>query len=360
MTMPAEAPAAAPPAPEPETFSLHDALSGLEPPADEPEAQPEGEPAAPAEGTEQAPEPEKSDGEPPKTDDKEDFSDDRPWTPERVKSAAARAKELQRAAHDRWVKLEKREAKFGRRLTEYKQERDMVLAYREEQSAVAKQLASGDKDAAWDAFDRWSRRHGGMPGRELYEKFSLGLAGQKSDPRDAIIADLKQRLDGIENKDQQSKKYREQAESVFQARSSILSGAQNAAQYPELAKFAQKEGLAETCGAIEQGILSRYGSFGRHIDIGAVLAQAELALRNNPDLVGPSAALETPPAASGADAGRDTSVARPEVARRTPGKSVTPSLSTRSSDRTRPIEDGESTEELANDPDFLRQLGIPA
>jgi hypothetical protein len=338
---------------EPAEMSLDDGLGEIEPPPDGPgdpaPDEPVGDEPAPAEG-EPAPAAAKA-------DDKEDFSDERPWTPERIKSAVVKAKELARAASDKWVKAEKREGKFDKKLSEYKKDRDLVFAMRDQILADVRLLEVGGPAERIAALGRLAKQDG----HQFYEALSLGLAGKKADPKAQEIDAVKAELAEMKREREEERQAREQGADVFGARQRVLMGIRDPQRFPLLAKATELWGVAETAATIEKAALSKYGSFGQRVDIEGLLVQAEYHLRSDPDLVGPGADQKQPPAGSGPDAGREPSAAaaaKPEMARRTPGKSVTPSISTTAGTRTRSLEDGESVEELANDPSFLSDLGL--
>ncbi len=354
-TAPAATETATPAAPETSYSSdgiLAEVIEGLEPPKDEPEAVVEQADEVEADESEAA----AAKAEP----ESEDFSDARPWTPERVKNAAKAAKELTTKAHKLWSEAENRAGKVKKKIDEFKRDRDLIVAQRDQIAADLRALQTGDPGTVLQALGRLTQRD---PTR-VYTDLSLSLAGKKLEPNE--IEALKAELREMKQATQQEREAATFSGKVDQAKSLIVQGVRNAERWPTLAQLPVDQAAA-AAAQIEEHIVSVYKQNGQSVDIDrvlnhdivAALNEAELYLRNHPELLQPGADKNSEAASSGLGAGPETRAqANPEAARRTPGRSLTPSLATQSGGQ-RQLSEKERLRELADDPSFWSAVGLP-
>lgn len=356
MEIPVEAPAPAPETPQESHNAgdgvLAEVIAELQPPPEEPEAAVDQADEAEAEQNAEVsanakPEP-------------EDFSDERPWTPERVKNAAQAAKELTTKAHRMWAEAENRANRVKKKIDEFKRDRDLVMATRDQIAADVRALQTGDPGMVLQALGRLTQRD---PTR-VYTDLSLSLAGKKLEPDK--VEQLQAKLEAFEKQQQEERASQTFNGKVEHAKTLIVQGVRDPQRWPALAQLPVEE-AAKAAAQIEEYIASTYKQNGQRIDIDrvlnhdivAALNEAELYLRNHPELLQPGADKNSEAASSGLDAGPGTRAkANPEVARRTPGRSLTPSLATQSGGQ-RELSEPERLQELANDPGFWDAVGLP-
>jgi hypothetical protein len=139
---------------------------------------------------------------------KEDFSDEKPWTPERVKAAAAEAKALAQAAQKQWFATSKREERLKeKRETEFK-EREQFKAVREQLATDFQSMRTGGPRERLEAFGRLF----GVDAQEYFEEFSLELAtGGKKRELSPSEKKLQEKLDAIEKREKEREQREEEA-----------------------------------------------------------------------------------------------------------------------------------------------------
>lgn len=337
--------------------ALQEAIDSIRPP-EEPETPKPETPTEPAPPEPPAPGEPPPAPPPPAAAEPEDFSDERPWTPERVKNAAQAAKELTRKAHQLWARSEDRHAKIERKVSEFKRDRDLVMAQRDQLAADLRALTTGDPATVLQTLGRLTQRDA----TRVYTDLSLHLAGKKEQPNE--LEQLKAKLEAMEQEKVQERTRYEATAKIEHARSLIATGVRNTERWPTLAQLPDDQ-AASVAMQIENYVAEQYpeGRIDldrvlRH-DITAALNEAELYLRNHPELLQPGADKNSVATTSGVDPGPETRAqANPETARRPPGKSLTPSLASRTGGSSRRVSQAERLQELANDADFLPSLGI--
>lgn len=290
----------------------------------------------------------------------EDFSDDRPWTPDRVKKAANAAKDLTQKAHRLWSQAEKRAKKLQGTISELKRDKDTVYALRDQISADIRMLQSGDPAQVIDTLGRMTR----MDGAKLYTELSLHMAKGGKKPEDVEREEMKARLDAWEKKEKERERVAEFHENVGTTRRAILANVQND-RWPNLAKLAETRGAEVVAAELEEFIANEYGEgavdFARIMrhDLPQALQSAELYLRDHPELLQPGAGEKKEAAGSGPGAGPETRAqAKPGTARRTPGQSLAPSIANAPASTMRLETRDERLAALADDPDLWASLGL--
>lgn len=265
---------------------------------------------------------------------KEDFSDDRPWTPERVKAAVGEARELARIAQRQWTQLRKREDKFSAGKAVDLREREQFRALRDQWAADFQVLRTGRPKERIAALGRM----GGVDGLELWEELTLEMAagGKKQELTPGEKA-LKAEVDALKAKltrDELAVELRNQERFIAQRKEELGELGSDAELYPELSAFEPDEigdALAE--------VLSRvYNETGKRISDAkaAQMLEQDLAERK---------------AKRGSGLGtRAVKPAKPEQAQSPPpqrGRSLAPGLSTQSASR-RELTDDEIQEDAAD------------
>lgn len=289
-----------------------------------------GEKPAPAKRTvENKPEPK---SEPGKL--KEDFSDDRPWTPERVKAAAAEARELAASAQRQWVTEQKRAEKLKTQRDAFLQEKAQYRAVRDQLAANFQTMRThGDVRARLEAFGQLF----GGDGVELLERFNIELArgGKRvelSPTEQALKAEIEElKRERREEREQRARfaKEREQDQFIAQRKEELAQLGTDPERFPLLSEFEPEE-VAEALAGI---ITSVYNEQGKRI------SDAQAAQILEQDLEEREALREQRRAARGGPKGsaglepRAARAAKPAQVQSSPpnrGRSLAPALSTQS------------------------------
>jgi hypothetical protein len=326
---------------------LEAALDGLEAPVVEepaPEAPTnDAEPGAegePAEAAEAAPEA-------PANDTDEDYvvSTERPWTAERAARAHEKQRQQQRDIDTLFIKARKKDDKAGRRLNEAREEMQRAELVRKQLAVDISALQHAEGREVLNVLARVT----GREASSLYEEMSLAIVGaKKSDPRDAVIGRLEEQIQKLVAKVESQDTDREQKQIFTEIRSHIRDVVGRADEWPTLgAKAAPNQEQAAV--EFEKLYVDHCRQLGQWIDVEQFADKLERHLRKN-----------------------GGNPARPEVEREVhatanpgstaqgaPGKSLTPSLARENGGSRRELSEQERIAELASDPDFFRNLGIP-
>jgi len=325
---------------------LEEALASIRPPDETPQPEP-------------AEDPDAEDLEAPAAKEEDDFSDARPWTPERVQKAAATAKEMLTKAYRVTMEAEQRQTRLKRSVAEFKREKDVFFAARDAFHADMRALETGDPATVLQALGRITKRDG----TRVYTDLSLSLAGKKDKPNE--VEELRAEIRALKEAEAAKVTHAHTSTKIEQAKSLIVSGVRDAQRWPTLSKL-DSEQAATTAAQIEQYIVNQYQGAGRAVDIDRVLAhdifaalnEAELYLRDHPELLQPGADKNSEATTSGVGGQETAAKAKPETARSTPGKSLTPSIAAQGGGSSRQLSKQDRLRELANDADFLRQIGL--
>lgn len=368
------------PAPSPGEFSLGDVLSDLanEPivdgdeeggsgggePEPEAEAKPKGKAAAPGKapagkggkGEQAAPETskdrEKRHGEGKLRDD---LSDERPWTPERIKAAADDIRGMQRHAQRMWATEQSRAAKLEQKRSEQLKEFERFRVDREhfaaQQRLINSRLSSTDPNEVISCLGLLT----GRDGAEVLEELNVALAHGKKRQPSRLEREQATRLEALEQRERERLQQAEQAriDRAVEARKGELAQhvLDNADDYPELAMYE-----ADEIGEALAEIKTRRHTAGRPVSDAqaAKILEADLQKRQRER----EAKAGVPQGTSGL-APRAARAAKPEQAQSSPpqrGRSLTQSA-TQERVGTRELEDEELDGDAA---DFLPASMIAA
>jgi hypothetical protein len=321
---------------------INDILASVTP-ANEAEAPIEGEPAP--EPTEAKPEPGK-----PKDDP---FTDEALATPEGIARARDAVRELQRK-HDRaYLKIQEREQKFGHKLANWKQERDQTLAFTQAVKADLNLLRQGDAGQAIEALGRLTSKD---PIKVL-EEIQLNIArnGKRNEPSPveaelrSELAQLKGLIEQRAQDEQRAQQIAHEEAFVNLRRQEILTAAADSNVYPHLSRFAAAKAQEVFDHIVEMKTEAQQR--GEFLDDVTALQELDKELSQY-----------APPPQQVKEAGLATSAPsgqKPvQQVRSSPGRSLNPSLAQRTGS-VREKTDEDRLAELANDPDFLRNLGLP-
>jgi hypothetical protein len=362
------------PAPSPGEFQLSDVLDEIE--ADASGAEPTEDAEAEAEAVDDEPEKApvkldpkgakpkpgekpKSKGEPdkpetPKDRDKrhtdgklrDDLSDERPWTPDRIKAVAEDLRGLQRHAQRMWATEKSRGEKIDAKVEKFLVDVDRFRADRQhfdaQQKLIHSRLTSGKASEIIDCLHLLT----GRDGAEVLEELNLELArgaGKKREPT-RLEREQAQRLEALEKREEERARQAELAKQnafVAQRKDEMAQYVlENAEDYPTLATFEDAE-IGEALAIVKEE---------RHKQKRPVTdAQAAKILEAR--LQEQQQKLAERAGASGL-APRAAKVAKPEQAQSSPprrGRSLTQSA-TQERVSTRELEDDESSSDAA---DFL-------
>jgi hypothetical protein len=280
---------------------------------------------------------------------KEDFSDERPWTPERVKAAAAEAKELAASAQRQWMTEQKRAEKLKSQRDAYLQEKAQFRSLRDQFAADFQALRSGDPRTRLDALGRLA----GADGAELFEQLTLEMArgGKKpelSPSEKALKAELDELKGYIRTREQQAQQAREeraQAQFIAQRKAQLAEVGSDAEQFPHLSEYDPEE-IADALADLKTQVYTQRGK---------VISDAQAAAMLEQDLEQREAQRQQRRAERGGPRGsaglepRAASAAKPAQAQSSPpnrGRSLAPALSNQSI-TTRDLEEDE-TEDAAD------------
>jgi hypothetical protein len=265
----------------------------------------------------------------------EDFSDDRPWTKERVKAAAAEAQKLARDAQRQWTQLRKREEKFSGTKNQLLTERQQERAIRDQLAADLQALRTGTPRVRLDALGRLAA----TDGVRLWEEIELDMArgGKKAEMtpgEQALRAEVDQ-LKATLNEREMRKEIAQREQFVSQRQAQLGEVGSDPDLFPELSVWEPNE-IGE---ALAEVITRVYNETGKRIsDLKAAkMLEQDLAERR---------------AKRGSGLETRAEKAKPDQAQSPPpqrGRSLAPGLSAQSASR-RELTDDEIAEDAA---DFL-------
>lgn len=337
---PAPAPTEAPaPAPEPAEATLATVLAELKAPEPEPEsaesapeATPEAEPAKPAPDA-------------PKVDL---FTDQALSTPEGMKRAKAEVLALRAKHESAYHRVTQREAKFAKSVEAFKGEKAEVQTLGNNLRAALGALRRGTTDQRIEALGQLT----GQDGLKVFEQLTLDLArgGKKSEPTPEVqelraeLAELK----GYIQRSQADHEIKTRENFISRRKAEIAEAAGDAKLYPYLARLAPSRGR-EIADQIAEMMTEAHVAGKPISDAEALQAlELEIARVTGPLASGPDLAIGATP-----NGGQ-----KPDKARSTPGRSISPSLTTKVSS-VREMTESERLEDLGKDTDYLRGLGLP-
>lgn len=337
-TAPAEsatpAPAPAPVEQAPVEATLASVIQDLKAPEPETEQTPEAEPEA-AEKPATAPAEPKADL----------FSDQALSTKDGIQRAREEVRAL-RAKHDAaYLRVSQREAKFAKSLEAFKAEKAEVQTLSGNVRAAITALRRGTTDQRIEALGQLT----GEDGLKAFERLTLDLArgGKKSEPSPEVL-ELRAELTELKNHIQQSRNRDEiktREDFISRRKAEIAQAAGDSQLYPYLARLAPTRGR-EIADQIAEIMTEAHVAGSPISDVQALQSlEAEIARVTGP--------ISQPGLETGARNGQ-----KPVVARSTPGRSLSPSLTTKAAS-VRDMTEAERLADLGNDIDFLRGLGLP-
>lgn len=278
------------------------------------------------------------------------FSEEKLKTPEGLKAARDAALELGKRNNRKHVELSNREERLKAKATKFEGELTQARALSGMLTADLQALRTGKPEVALQALARMT----GSDPLKLLEEINLNFAGGGQKQETQVVKELQSQLAQLRHELQERDQRQQQtAQQQFIARrkQEIYQQAVDPGRYPHVAELAQEDprGVVEHIAKyiIEQN------AHGPRIDDATAISHIEAQLAR---FRGSNAA------APRGEAGREPSaLAKPESgqAPRPPGKTLTPSLATRSGGSTRVLTPDEHLAALHADPDsILRDLGL--
>lgn len=341
MTEAAPAPAAAAPAPAPveapPEATLATVIADLKAP--EPEAEKTAEP-------EPEPEAKPDDGKPKAAEDP--FSDEALATPEGLKRAQTEIRALRAKHESAYHRVTQREARFAKSVEAFKAEKAEIQTLGGNIRQALTALRRGNTDQRIEALGQLT----GADGLKVFEQLTLDLArgAKKSEPSAELVevrAELAELKDYLRRSRTESEvKTRE--DFITRRKGEIAQAAGDATLYPYLARLAPSRGR-EIADQIAEMMTEAHEAGKPISDAQALQAlELEIARVTGPLASGPDLAIGATP-----NGGQ-----KPDKARSTPGRSMSPSLTTKVAS-VRDMTEQERLEDLGKDIDFLRGLGLP-
>lgn len=283
----------------------------------------------------------------------DDLSDDRPWTPERIKNAANVLRTDKRKVGALLNQLSSREKKFKGRLEQFKNQKQQVDLIERRVMGDLETLRVGTAEQAIAALARLGQRDP----HSMYEQISLAMLGKapqnKADP---IIAELKAEVAALKAATENREKNHGEAQHAGQVRNQIREVLSSDREWPTLASIAAKD-PEQAAWEFEQAYVRQSKDAGRWLDVDSVADRIERTLRRKSM---PSSRATNGTPGSGPDREQETRAsANPETAQ-SPPRSLSPSLSATSGGARRTPTEEERTEEFARSapPEFFQQFGF--
>lgn len=282
----------------------------------------------------------------------DDLSDDRPWTPERIKNASAQLKSDKRKIGGMLAALEKRGRKFNKKLDEFRTQKQQVDLIERRIMTDVEAVRTGTAEQALAALARLGQRDP----HSMYEQISLAMLGKAGQPKtDPIIAELKQQVAELKQELETGRKAQTESQHTAQTRREIRACLGSAEEWPTLAAIAQRD-PDQAAAEFEQEYVNQSKAAGRWLDVEAVADRIERRLRKSQ----PSRQAQNDAAGSGPGREQETRAqANPEQAQ-SPPRSLSPNLSATSGGARREPSEEERTAEFArNAPaEFFQQFGF--
>lgn len=281
----------------------------------------------------------------------DDFGDDKPWTPDRVKKAAGQAKELLAEAHKQYAAVEKRAAKDKREREKELTERRNFAAIRDLFNADLRALRTGDAATSLAAFGR-------MLGRDpikAFEEYSLhvaknGKSKQASEPSERELK-LERKLEELQAKLDGDLQAREDADIDYRLSERKMGIGQLAAQMGEAAPIVAYYAAEDPAAVGERvaTLITNFHKAGRKLSDEQAIAILEKRLQAHHQQTQRALGGKTGSPSGGVSGPATRAQANPESARSSPagkGRSLSVSLSTEVAP-TRELTDEEQAEDAA-------------
>jgi hypothetical protein len=258
----------------------------------------------------------------------DDLSDDKPWTPERIKNAAAQLRNDKRKVGSLLARLDKREGKLRARVDTFKREKAQSDLFAQTILNDVKMAREGTPEQSIAALGRLAQRDP----YKFYEDLSLSMMGKgPQSQKDAATRALEEKIEALtrklEAKDQESeaeKLARRNHEAQAEARQRAVEILQSADEWPLLAERAAAA-PQQTGNEFWTIYIQESRRAGRYLDVDTVADRIErkLRLQSMPS----SRAKQNGTTGSGPGREQETRAqANPETAQSTP-RSLSPSQS---------------------------------
>ena len=319
------------------------------------ETEGEADPTEPAEAAAEAelePEP----VEPEKPPEKEDFSDEREWTPDRIKNAVKELGEIKKKAFNLHAEAERKLKKANRdrdlALTEKKNLQAMV----EVTNANLRAMRTGDANMVLQAISNLT----GRPGHDIYRDISLALASDgKHGQEDRRISELTNQVGQLQQMLEARAVQEQQREAeafVTMRRGQILSAIQKEESWPLVRAFAEDDS-SSVLDKVSEIMHDYYQAHGAPLDDKSALDELEQSLQERIQRVNAATVKAV-------GAGTETGGQKPEPGKQAPrplGKTLTPGLAGQNGGATRALSDKERNDLLIRELDqtgFWKELGL--
>jgi hypothetical protein len=286
----------------------------------------------------------------------DDLSDDKPWTPERIKNAKAILQADRRKVGAMLAQLSSREKKFKTRLEQFRTEKRQVDLITRSVMTDLEALKTGSSEQALAALGRLAQRDP----HSMYESMSLAMLGkapQQAKESQAVKA-LEQKIEQLTAKLEQRETQQTEEQTIAGAQRQVMRVLKAAEEWPILAAKA-----AEDPEAIADEFWTLYEresrSAKRWLDVESFADRIERTLRRKS--MPSSRAKQNGTTGSGPDREQETRAsANPEPAQ-SPPRSLSPSQSAVSGASRRATTEDELKDELVRsgpDDPFFKQFGI--
>lgn len=321
------------------------------------EAQAQSEGGAPEEPGPEGDEQEQEEQKQGATGDGDPFSEKALSTPEGIAKARELIVERERKTHETYLRLQRREVRARQQAEELKRDKESVVAVSQRILSDVNILRTGSPKEVVEALGRIT----GRDGAKVFEELSLHVATNGKARKEAPpeVAELRAELERLKEEQRQEllRLQKEQYDRELQAaKDRLVRIGQNETAYPTVAHFTKLR-PAEVADYLIRIKTEAYES-GSPITDEAAVARLEEELRLNLRANAPAPKQGAAPSAGG-EAGLDTSAAQPAKpgSGGMPGQTLAPSLTTQGGS-TREQTWEERRKRLANDPEFIGQLGI--
>lgn len=286
----------------------------------------------------------------------DDLSDDKPWTPERIKNAKAILQADRRKVGAMLSQLSSREKKLKTKVEQVRTEKRQIDLITTRVMGDIQAMREGTPDQALAALGRLAQRDP----HSMYEGISLAMLGKAAPTKEAgVISELKARLEELENELKTGRQQQTEQQATEHAQRQVMTVLQSADEWPIIAEraSANPEGVAQEFWQI---YVAECRAAGQRLDVATVADRIERKLR-----------LQSKPShqvkqngAAGSGPGREqetrAAVANPETAQ-SPPRSLSPSQAAVTGASRRTTTEDELKDELVRsgpeDP-FFKQFGI--
>lgn len=281
----------------------------------------------------------------------DDLSDDKPWTPERIKNAASQLKADKRKIGGMLSALEKRGRKFNKKLEEFRTQKQQVELVERRIMNDVEAVRSGTAEQALAALARLGQRDP----HSMYEQISLAMLGKAGAPKkDPTVAALEEKIEKLTQKLESRERSTSEEQQIAQDQRKVIAVLKAGHEWPIIASKAKADpqGVAEEFWDLYQ----QHRQNGGKLDVESFADRIERQLRKSQ----PSRQAQNDAAGSGPGREQEPRAqANPEQAQ-SPPRSLSPNLSATSGGARREPSEEERTAEFArNAPaEFFQQFGF--